>query len=496
MQENNFEKQLSSENINAQKLIRYHLQNIDQLNTNINYFSETFLEHKIRNVFILIFSILVFLLEFFYRDILFKYSLNFEENWQKISPEILIAFFRIITKIGGEYLMALPVFIVISFFSIVKTVIYITGFVFCLSFHSTLKMRYGSKRPFWENPNLYKGICDGGFGNPSGHSVNTVYLYLALFIILKDTKYVNDRFHVQSILLIVSLLWTISIILSRLILGVHSVNQVIYGSTFGLVVVLNMFIVFRLHKMPVFFYKRLFKNIKYNIIILSLLFLLTIIAIISKFIFNQDFNYEYYNKILNDTCDNLKEYRKFNYDALFGSLIIVGLIGLYFGQMFFWYLVKYNYKKNDEVKEIKNKDNDNTLCEIQVTKNENWMTQDGDTKEDLIVNELINHWNDNRIFMSNQTNILKIFCVLLICSSPIILFILIGGENMLLIFIFKFGVPFFLVFFLIFGPGFYYVIKFTCGPKKVILKQIFKDSVEEINRGDLEKNSIEENSQD
>ena len=67
---------------------------------------------------------------------------------------------------------------------------------------------------------------------------------------------------------------------------------------------------------------------------------------------------------------------------------------------------------------------------------------------------------------------------------------------MLLIFIFKFGVPFFLVFFLIFGPGFYYVIKFTCGPKKVILKQIFKDSVEEINRGDLEKNSIEENSQD
>ena len=115
MKENNFEKQLNSDNINAQKLIRYHLQNIDQLNTNINYFSETFLEHKIRNVFILIFSILVFLLEFFYRDILFKYSLNFEENWQKNSPEILITFFRIITKIGGEYLMALPVFIVIAF---------------------------------------------------------------------------------------------------------------------------------------------------------------------------------------------------------------------------------------------------------------------------------------------------------------------------------------------------------------------------------------------
>ena len=503
MESSDLEKKLSESNVNVQKLIRYRLQNIDQLNTNGGYFRETFLKHKIRNICIFIFSFLVIFVEFFYREPLFNYSLDFEEKWQKNSPDGLIDFFKIITKYGGEYLMAFPVFVVIAFFSIVKAVIYITGFVFCLSFHCLLKMWYGNPRPFWENPNLYKNICDAGFGNPSGHSMITTYLYLALFIILKDTKYVDERFHIQSILLIVSLIWTIAVILSRLILGMHSVNQVIYGATFGLVVVFNMFLVFRLHKMPAFFYKRLFKNIKYNIIIFTFLFLYTILAIISKFVCNQDFDKEKYNNVINETCITWPEYRRFNNDGLYGSLFILSLVGLYFGQIFFWYLVKNNYTNRSVANELKNQEKEiennnknvnnnvtddryDSLCEVNVPKNQNWVNQDGDSKEDLIVDELINHWNDNRIFMWKLTNILKIICILIVCSIPVVLFILVGGDNLLLIYIFKFGVPFVLVFFLIFGPGFYYVIKITCGPREIILKQIFmEESNENTNRGDL-----------
>ena len=160
--------------------------------------------------------------------------------------------------------------------------------------------------------------------------------------------------------------------------------------------------------------------------------------------------------------------------------------------MFFWYLVQYNYKKNNVMLEFKNIKNEINLCEIQVEKNKDCVTEDGDTKEDLIVDELINHWNDNRIFMCSLTNILKIFGILFLCSLPIILFILVNGDNMLLIFIFKFAVPFFLVFFLIFGPGFYYVIKFTCGPKEILLKQIFKDFDEDINCGSLRNSNIKD----
>ena len=492
MEKNNLGKRLSETNINVQKLIRYRLQNIDQLNTNGGYFLETFLKHEIRNILIFVLTFFIIFTEFFYRNPLFEYSKSFEESWQN-KYKGLITFFEVITKIGGEYLMAFPICVVLSFFSIVKAVVYITGFIFCLSFHSILKMWYGSKRPFWENTKLYKGTCDGGFGNPSGHSMMTTYLYLALFVILKDTKYVNDRFHVQSILLVISLLWTIVIILSRLYLGVHSVNQVIYGSTLGLAVVLNMYLVFKLHKMPAFFYKRLFKKRKYNIIILSLLFLLTFLAIFSTFVCNQDFDKNKYNEILDNTCgESYPEYRRFNYDGLFGSLIIVGLIGLYFGQILFWYLVKNNYKKNNLIQEEKAKETENdtnerydSLCEVQVPKNDNWVNQDGDTKEDLIVDELINHWNDNRIFICSLTNILKIICILLACLIPVILFIAVGGNNLPVIFIFKFGLPYFLVCFLVFGPGFYYVIKISCGPREVILKQIFCDSNEENNRGDL-----------
>ena len=84
--------------------------------------------------------------------------------------------------------MAVPVVIVLWYSTLIKSFIYLMGFIFCLQFHSMMKIWYGSKRPFWIEPSLYKGICDGGFGNPSGHSITTTFLYLSLIFLYIQTK--------------------------------------------------------------------------------------------------------------------------------------------------------------------------------------------------------------------------------------------------------------------------------------------------------------------
>ena len=174
----------------------------------------------------------------------------------------------------------------------------------------------------------------------------TTYLYLALFVIVRDTAYVSKRFVVQSILLAISLIWTILIIISRLILGVHSINQVVYGSTFGLGIVVIMYKVFRKNKMPLYFFKRLFKKTSYFIIILSSLLIITFLIVISSFLCNKNIDYDRYEKVLDSKCTNLPKFRKFNNDGLFGSLTILGIIGIYLGQKLFWHLIKYYYKKS------------------------------------------------------------------------------------------------------------------------------------------------------
>ena len=383
--------------------------------------------------------------------------------------------------------MGLPVAFVLCFFSLIKSSIFISGFIFCLHFHSLMKIWYGNIRPFWEKEELFKGICDGGFGNPSGHSITSVYLYLMLFVYLKETKCIKEKCFIQSIIFVLCIIWIILIILSRIILGIHSVNQVIYGSTLALIVFSFIIFVFKLHKMPVSYYKKLFKEKIYISIILTLIIFLSIFPIISIFVFNKDFNDGEYNKILEKKCPNLPEYRKFNFDGLFGSLVIFCLMGMYLGQILFWYLIDNKYKKNknnDEENDNFDKNNTSLNEDIDVEteekedeeKNNDDINENNDINNNRMIDELINDWNKNRSLLFRKFGtIFKIILVLILCCLPLLLLgLLPKNAHLVLIFIFKFGVPFFATLFFLYGLGFYFIIKLSCGEKEILLSQMIE----------------------
>ena len=452
---------------------------IDNNNTD-NYFKKAFLSRLKLNIFIIILSIISFNLEFFYREPLFNYSIFFEKKWQKKASEATIITFKLFTKIGGEYFMAIPVLIVFCFFTLIKSYIFITFFIFCLQFHSLMKVWYGNKRPFWERTSLYKGICDGGFGNPSGHSITTTFLYLSLFIYFKETKRLYKKYFILIIILIIFLAWIIIIILSRIILGLHSINQVIYGATLGVIISLFVFIVFKIHRMPVSVYKKFFREKKYIYISISVYLVFIAITIINYFIVKKGFDYDKYNDILDEVCEKkVAKYRRFNADGLFGSSAIFAMFGMYLGQIIFWYLIENKYKNNEinTINEFQSLsvNEEKVDCNAKKNKSEN----ESIISLDDSIDDLINHWNKNRVLLcSNFKTVLKIIMIIIICALPVILLITIpNSSNLALIFTFKIGLPFFSTPFLLYSFGFFYIIKFSCGSCEILMKRVDQSSI-------------------
>ena len=463
--------------INIQTL---NASNYSELNTIENeiYLKTVFLKNININLIIITLFAFFFILEFFIRQPLFDYSLIFEEKWQKSCSNSTIFFFQIITKVGGEYLMAAPVAGVLCFFPMIKSSFFIAGLIFVLHFHSLMKIWYGNVRPYWEKESLFKQICDGGFGNPSGHSISSVYLYLTLFIYIRETKKLEKKYLLQIILFLMFLTFIILIILSRLILGIHSINQVIYGSVLGLFTTLIVVYIFQLHKMPIVFYKRLFKEKILIICISGILTILELFSILSSNFFNSHFDKKKYEEKLSRLCKNLPKYRKFNLDGLFGAFVILALLGMYLGQVVFWYLIDNFYKKNNN--------NRSDIIEYSlnnVDKTNSFEYDDIDENTNIKIDKLINNWNKNRTFINCSINkIFKITFILIICCSPVILFITVSRDaNISLIFIFKFGIPFFSILFFIFSFGFYYIIKICLGEKEELLRRANKRKIKIIN---------------
>lgn len=108
-------------------------------------------------------------------------------------------------------------------------------FTLALIIMGITKMAYKQQRPFWVDPTLHqKGACDSEFGNPSGHSL--IAAAMAVTIALDIAHHSVNSCKILWNLLI----WTLAVAyfllmgFSRVLLGVHSLNQILYGWCLGI----------------------------------------------------------------------------------------------------------------------------------------------------------------------------------------------------------------------------------------------------------------------
>lgn len=100
--------------------------------------------------------------------------------------------------------------------------------------YNTAKLAYHNPRPFWINPEINThGNCDAGYGYPSGHSATAVGTSFALWLDFYASNPCKSA--VKKILtLLLAIFVSASVMFSRVVLGMHSIDDVCMGALLGL----------------------------------------------------------------------------------------------------------------------------------------------------------------------------------------------------------------------------------------------------------------------
>ena len=316
---------------------------------------------KIIYIICLIFYlIIVFVTEIFYRDKLYEFSVKYEK---KIKQEGFLHYFYFFWSyifiygmllIGAIIVMLLyPINIFFCYITIIITLI----FTMCL-----LKSIYINSRPYWNIfYDIYKEInnynnldkfpteCDGGFGNPSGHSLmSTSFLCLwYLFINSNPIKKLkkNLQIFIKCIFLFITIVCILSVTFSRIHRQIHSFNQIIFGTLLGISVFFTFCFIIEFDKIKPDDFINTLDRYKYFIIpILLILFSISVIL-----------GYTRHNKDEADYQKVLKIYCKYRKEQIFGintayhSGVIFIIIGGYLGLLFLKYKISKIYLINEYI---------------------------------------------------------------------------------------------------------------------------------------------------
>jgi membrane-associated phospholipid phosphatase len=251
-------------------------------------------EIQVKILIFILFLTTIILTESFYRNKLFNKSLTTEKNIQNFfGKKFFKSYFKFFAFFGDK-LIILPYIIFICTSPINYSIIQIFILDISIYFTTFFKSIYKNPRPFWINNELLIE-CNGGYGNPSGHSISNTSIYLSMAYFLSNYKLFKKSKLSKIIIYICFLFLIFNIIFSRLYLGVHSINQVIYGFLIGLCIFYFVFFIFQIQKKNP---KEFLDFIDYNKLWIILTYII-LFFIPFSFIFINNKNKERYTNIIN-----------------------------------------------------------------------------------------------------------------------------------------------------------------------------------------------------
>jgi membrane-associated phospholipid phosphatase len=378
---------------------------------------------RVKCICVFIFFALTIGLEFLYREKLFNISLKFTKVLQDLGGSKGDIIFKFISEFGSLPIF-LPMYLVLLlFYSLTKSYTYITVFTTVSFVTNNMKLYYVSPRPYWIDISLLKA-CSSGYGNPSGHASESFAVYLTFWKIITTNDYFERKRGLKILLLFIFLIIIGLIILSRVYLASHSINQVLYGSTLGILFYVLFVEVLRMHMIDTKNFFGLLRNVKFIVGILVIHVGLVVLLLITWMFRKVDI--ESYNSVLKTICPQMSYVNKFNNDALVKGLIISLHIGSHYGLVILSRLMKKLYKGKDQY---------------------------------------INDWNN--IEWNIRHHLLK-FLIITITSIAALLYLLVSSHNTLIIVcLFKMFLPLLLCTFTLHSLGIYLCIRFKLANHKI-----------------------------
>jgi membrane-associated phospholipid phosphatase len=372
-------------------------------------------------VLICVYFAVVIATEPFYRNVLFDLSVTKEKEWQADVSDTTLAYLKTLTHIGySKEIFLIILFAVHTFYPICKSWALLSVFTYSIFLLNLLKMIYGNSRPFWEDHSL-KIDCEGTWGNPSGHALLSTAFYLSLWHIATDMKYFQKHKLARFLTGKIVILFVLGIMQSRLVLGAHSINQVLYGGLLGIGVHVLVFHVLNLDKIRGHDFFDMFRDYVNMLVHLVTYFTLLILS----FVIYATVKYDTtpYEAFLREDC-GLKEMQMFSNPTMSGCIMLLTQIGAYLGLLFIAHFISSQYS----------------------------------TKE-----LMFNKWN---YYGETWVQIFR-FLICLAMLFPMAFYFAVSSEaNKVVIFIFKEGFSFFLIGLTLYGLSIYLSVKLrVCNPK-------------------------------
>lgn len=302
---------------------------------------------KIKIIFISVFFFSTFIAEFFYRPPLFDNSITIAKTLQD-KLYFSKKFFSFITKITNYDYIILG--IVLYFFPINYSYTFFLEKMASEHLCDFLKLSYGNGRPFLidkiEANDIFTS-CSSSYGNPSGHSFRSISTFLSLaqcFIDFFELRYLYSIFIYIFIAIIVLL-----VNFSRVILGVHSIDQVIFGDTMGFTTYFIIFQIIKPHKRDITKFFQKFLNIQFHILNAIAFVIILTYTIIGAIIFDREGeeDFEELKDRLKGKC-NSQDNAILSYDSTFYSFFFLGYFGMICGITCLTYITNKNFYSNYE----------------------------------------------------------------------------------------------------------------------------------------------------
>jgi membrane-associated phospholipid phosphatase len=174
--------------------------------------------------------IIATILNFYMREGLFLLGVNLIYDMQDNSGPLLNFIENLFSMLGNPIVIYAVIGVQYLYVKQrIRTIVHLTYIMAGLYFMVLLKQAFQESRPFWFNPSIdiLEWFCPTDFGNPSGHSFITFAMYEPL---LSDFLGTGKK----KVYLFVWAAIAVLVVISRMYLGAHSLDQVVFGSLIGL----------------------------------------------------------------------------------------------------------------------------------------------------------------------------------------------------------------------------------------------------------------------
>jgi membrane-associated phospholipid phosphatase len=243
-----------------------------------------------------------------------------------------------------KYMLIFAILLFFNYMDMYTTLILVIIVGSCSIGTGFFKLIYKNPRPFFHEDWVKVYDCETGYGNPSGHSIVAFAVYLTLWKILRKRNVFFEKN--KRKLFIFLFFYMCCILMSRLALGAHSLNQILLGSFIGYQIYTLFFEVIKidlhLHtEMNVVMNLFFFKVGAY--IISSFLIFGILIFNFFPLTINLDIN-QYLERII-QSCPGTPYSKIFDFEAYFMLAACSSIVGAHYG---IYFDVKFNLNNSIE----------------------------------------------------------------------------------------------------------------------------------------------------